>query len=126
VHPDARGANGDRILAAAPVLTRVRAVQRVKLVDGALVRRGTLGMPRTLNSQSVLGSALAPLAAASTLRLPDTGFLRQSQVLAFVPISKSTLWRRVQLKEFPAPVKLSAHVTAWRVEDVRQWILAQG
>jgi endonuclease YncB( thermonuclease family) len=28
------------------------------------------------------------------------------------PISKSTLWRRAQERAFPAPVKLSSHVTA--------------
>ena len=57
--------------------------------------------------------------------LPDTGFLRQPQVLAFVPISKSTLWRRVQARTFPAPLKLSPRVTVWRAEDVRQWIAQQ-
>lgn len=58
--------------------------------------------------------------------LPDTGFLRQRQVLAFVPISKSTLWRQVRARSFPSPVKLSAGVTAWRAEDVRRWIVEQG
>jgi prophage regulatory protein len=57
--------------------------------------------------------------------LPDTGFLRQRQVLAFVPISKSTLWRQVRARSFPSPVKLSAGVTAWRAEDVRRWITEQ-
>lgn len=58
--------------------------------------------------------------------LPETGFLRQPQVLRFVPVSKSTLWRRVGAGSFPAPVKLSAQVTVWRAEDVRRWIAEQG
>lgn len=58
--------------------------------------------------------------------LPQTGFLRQPQVLAFVPFSKSTLWRRIQAKAFPEPVKLSERITVWRAEDVRQWIGEQG
>lgn len=58
--------------------------------------------------------------------LPETGFLRQAQVLNFVPISKSTLWRRVLAGTFPTPVKLSARVTAWRAEDIRSWIVATG
>jgi predicted DNA-binding transcriptional regulator AlpA len=58
--------------------------------------------------------------------LPETGLLRQPQGLVFVPISKSTLWRRVQAKSFPGPVKLSARVTVWRAEDVRRWISEQG
>lgn len=64
----------------------------------------------------------APLAAA----LPATGFLRQPQVLSVVPISKSTLWRRIQERQFPEPVKLSKRITAWRTEDVRRWIEQQG
>ena len=60
------------------------------------------------------------------VRLPETGFLRQPQVLVFVPISRSTLWRRIQAGTFPGPVKLSARVTAWRAEDLRNWISAQG
>ena len=57
--------------------------------------------------------------------LPETGFLRQPQVLAFVPISKSTLWRRVQARTFPEPVKLSVRVTVWKAEDIRAWIAQQ-
>ncbi|MCU0252752.1 MAG: AlpA family phage regulatory protein [Vicinamibacterales bacterium] len=74
-------------------------------------------------------STAAPVAAngapAPITKLPDTGFLRQSQVLAFVPISKSTLWRRVQSRAFPQPVKLSERVTVWRAEDIRHWIANQ-
>lgn len=58
----------------------------------------------------------------STPVLPDTGFLRQSQVLLFIPFSKSTLWRRIASGTFPAPVKLSEKITVWRAEDVRSWI----
>lgn len=56
------------------------------------------------------------------LVLPETGFVRQRLLLRFVPFSKSTLWRRVKAGDFPAPVRLSAGVTAWRAEDVRRWI----
>jgi prophage regulatory protein len=54
--------------------------------------------------------------------LPETGFVRQRLLLRFVPFSKSTLWRRVKAGDFPAPVRLSAGITAWRAEDVRRWI----
>lgn len=57
--------------------------------------------------------------------LPITGFVRQWQVLRHIPISKSTLWRRVQDKTFPQPIKLSERVTVWRVEQIRDWIAAQ-
>lgn len=54
------------------------------------------------------------------------GFLRQPEVLSLIPFSKSTLWRRVRSGTFPMPVKLSQRITAWRVEDIRRWIDAQG
>lgn len=51
------------------------------------------------------------------------GYLRQSQLIpAILPFSGSTLWRKVNSGEFPKPVKLSARVTAWRVEDIRNWM----
>lgn len=68
----------------------------------------------------------APALQPALKGLPSTGFLRQPQVLGLVPISKSTLWRRVQAGTFPEPIKLSERITAWRVEDVRQWIYVQG
>lgn len=57
------------------------------------------------------------------MTLPTTGYVRQAQLLASgVPFSAATLWRKVRAQTFPAPVKLSAGVTAWRVEDVRAWM----
>lgn len=83
-----------------------------------------------------IGSSTAPMAAGSEAMppvcvrahptLPATGFLRQSQVLAFVPISKSTLWRRIHARTFPEPLKLSERVTVWRAEDILRWIAQQG
>jgi len=61
-----------------------------------------------------------------TIILPETGFVRQAQLLAGVlPFSASTLWRKVRDHSFPAPVKLSAGVTAWKAEEVRAWIAQQ-
>lgn len=54
--------------------------------------------------------------------LPETGFLRLSQVVGFVPIGKSTVWARVREGTFPAPIKLSVRTAAWRAEDIRLFI----
>jgi predicted DNA-binding transcriptional regulator AlpA len=55
--------------------------------------------------------------------LPAIGYVRQSQLIpAIVPFSSATLWRSVKAGTFPAPVKLSDRITAWRVEDVRAWM----
>jgi predicted DNA-binding transcriptional regulator AlpA len=56
-------------------------------------------------------------------KLPKSQYIRQSQLIPFiVPFSSATLWRKVGTGEFPKPVKLSERITAWRVEDVEQWI----
>ena len=52
-------------------------------------------------------------------------FLRQAHILAMIPFSKATLWRRVAEGTFPAPIKLSPRVTAWRTTDVHEWMDAQ-
>lgn len=60
--------------------------------------------------------------------LPATGFMRERDLIGSaqargpIPFSHATLWRKVKSHQFPAPVKLSAGITAWRVEDVRAWI----
>jgi predicted DNA-binding transcriptional regulator AlpA len=66
--------------------------------------------------------------AETSNTLPSTGFVRErdlignAQARGPVPFSHATLWRKVKSNQFPAPVKLSEGVTAWRVEDVRAWI----
>ena len=58
--------------------------------------------------------------------LPDTGYIRQWQLIpAVVPFSSATLWRKCKAGNFPKPVKLSERVTAWRVGDIRQFLDAQ-
>ena len=67
-------------------------------------------------------------------QLPETGFLRLSQIIgnpkakpptpAIIPIKKSYWWAGVKSGRFPKPVKLGARVTAWRVEDIRALIAA--
>lgn len=62
-------------------------------------------------------------------KLPETGFLRLSQILgntkanppipAIIPVSKSTWWAGVKNGRYPQPVKLSERCTAWPVEAIR-------
>ena len=58
--------------------------------------------------------------------LPVTGYIRQAQLLRYIPVSPATLWRWVKSDQFVSPSKLSERVTAWRCEDVRSWLEAQG
>jgi prophage regulatory protein len=54
--------------------------------------------------------------------IPETGFLRLSQVLSVIPLGKTTWWEGVRSGRFPKPRKLSARCTAWRAEDIRDLI----
>lgn len=61
--------------------------------------------------------------AACVRDLPETGLVRQSQLIPGVlPFSHTTLWRMVKRHAFPAPVKLSPRMSAWRVEEVRAYL----
>lgn len=68
--------------------------------------------------------------------LPETGFLRLPQIIGdanakppippVIPVSKSTWWSGIKTGRYPKPTKLSARVTAWRVEDIRALIAQAG
>lgn len=53
------------------------------------------------------------------LNLPEVGYLRLSQILNIIPISKSAWWEGCRSGLYPKPVKLGPRTTAWRVEDIR-------
>ena len=67
-----------------------------------------------------------------TYHLPETGYLRLSQIVGnpkadppispLIPVSKSTWWVGVKDGRFPKPVKLGPRITAWRMEDIRALI----
>lgn len=69
--------------------------------------------------------------------LPETGYLRLSQIVgkpatskapatpALIPISKSSWWAGVRNGRYPKPVKLGKRTTVWRIEDIRS-LIGQG
>ena len=58
--------------------------------------------------------------------IPTVGFLRLPQVLALVPISKSSWWEGCKSGRFPKPVKLGPRTTAWRAEDIAALVQSFG
>ncbi len=68
--------------------------------------------------------------------LPETGFLRLPQIIGdpkaepplppIIPVKKSCWWAGVASGRFPKPVKLGPRITAWRVEDIREWLAKAG
>ena len=78
-----------------------------------------------ITGQDFAGKSLRDMPANSHPigALPETGYVRQSQLIPVIfPFSSATLWRKVKAGTFPRPVKLSPRITAWGVEDIRALI----
>lgn len=60
--------------------------------------------------------------------LPEKGFVRLPQILAHIPIGKSSWWAGVRTGKYPAPVRpsLFGRVTVWRAEDIHRLLAAAG
>ena len=69
--------------------------------------------------------------------LPATGFIRVKNIIgkresknspaipAIIPVSRSTFFKMVAEGRFPAPTRLlGQRITAWRIEDVKNYIEA--
>ena len=53
---------------------------------------------------------------------PASGLLRLKQVLRLVPIGRSTLYQKMKLGTFPQAIKLGPRITAWRAEDIYEYM----
>jgi predicted DNA-binding transcriptional regulator AlpA len=54
--------------------------------------------------------------------LPETGFIRLPQVLALIPISRSSWWEGIRQGKYPKGIKLGTKTTVWRAEEIRALI----
>lgn len=43
-----------------------------------------------------------------------------------LPMGETTIWDKVRTGEFPAPIKLTERITAWRIEDIEAWMASKG
>jgi predicted DNA-binding transcriptional regulator AlpA len=50
--------------------------------------------------------------------IAENSLLRLPQVLALIPVSKSTWWAGCKSGRFPKPVKLGPRTTAWRAVEI--------
>lgn len=58
----------------------------------------------------------------SSKAIPETGFVRLPQILAVIPVSRSTWWAWVKSGKAPAGKKLGPRITAWKAADIRALI----
>ncbi len=52
--------------------------------------------------------------------IPETGYIRIPEVLSLLPLCRATFYKGIKSGRFPAPTKISARCSAWRVEVIRQ------
>ena len=53
-----------------------------------------------------------------------SGLMRQRDLMEFMKISRSTLWRMMRHMDFPKPVVLMG-LKRWRTEDLESWLRAR-
>lgn len=60
--------------------------------------------------------------------LPDEALIQIRPLMNYkvVPYSATTIWRKCRKGEFPAPIKVSPGITAWRVGDIRNYLNSVG
>jgi len=51
--------------------------------------------------------------------------LRYKQLFELVPLSRSSLWRRIKNKTFPKPIPLGGISVGWVYQDIVDWINQQ-
>jgi predicted DNA-binding transcriptional regulator AlpA len=51
--------------------------------------------------------------------LPEAGLLRLPDVLRYIPVSRSTIYSKIKSGAWPAPVRISQRVVAWKASDIR-------
>lgn len=69
-----------------------------------------------------------PLSITGSIALTDTkhfsqesfGYMRLSQILKLIPVSKATWWNGCKTGQFPKPYKLGPRITAWKTSDIYQ------
>ncbi|MCW1520472.1 AlpA family transcriptional regulator [Acinetobacter baumannii] len=53
--------------------------------------------------------------------LPKTGYASLNDMLPYLPIKRSTVWKWVKDGRFPVPVKIHT-LTRWRCVDIHAWL----
>lgn len=73
-------------------------------------------------SKQLLCSAPPP---AGGIEITPIRFLRLREVCAVVGLSRSGIYRHIQSREFPLPVKLGAAASGWIESEVLAWCAAR-
>lgn len=98
----------------------------------SVISKTTKRRDGAVEGKTTMSNLLVTLSASPTMT--SEGFIRVRELLgdpkanppipAIIPVSKSSWWAGVKSGRYPAPVKLGARTTAWRVSDIRALIEA--
>ena len=56
------------------------------------------------------------------MTIADSRLIRLPEVLRLTGLSRSTLYRKIKLQQFPEPIQLGLRSVAWRASDILAWI----
>ena len=87
--------------------------------DGEPARRSPLKNPSPSGKHRNVTATAGALFLSQNL---DIALWRLPTVLAHVPVSKSEWWHGIKTGRYPAGIKLSPRITAWRSSDIRSLI----
>jgi prophage regulatory protein len=52
----------------------------------------------------------------------DEKLIRFRELRQSIPLSRSTIWRKIKNNEFPQPIRIGKVAVAWLWSDIQQWI----
>ena len=74
-------------------------------------------------NRGIASAGGVPLPSVTNGSVPaPTQYVRLNVLLKMVPMSASTVWRKVRDESFVRPVKLSSRITAWNRQAVEKWL----
>ena len=82
--------------------------------------------PHSLATARIVSHIHTRFIMANNNVLPPGGLSRQRKLEPILPFAGATLWRKIKAGEFPAPIKISENITAWRNDDVNDWFSQWG
>ena len=59
---------------------------------------------------------------AFTMNSGDDRLMRVAEVIDYLGISRSTLWKKVSEGSYPKPIHIGARLTRWRASDIQSLI----
>ncbi len=65
--------------------------------------------------------AVEALAAGTPLTRAEDSFVRIGEVEERTQMHRATIYRKIKLGTFPAPIRLSVNCSAWYATDIARW-----